>query len=99
MADTRCVPHLESDKDKIQEDIEILDTDISLSSRVQYEYDLFRRIWNLPANRPMRSLVRKYMWPNIREWKRCVLKNPGNQNTLNCYHVALKNALTKLAKA
>lgn len=99
MSATRCVPKLEPIKEKILTDIAMLDTDLDLHERVRYEYDLFRRIWNLPSNREKRSLVRKYMWPNIREWKRCVINKPSNYNTLNGYHVALKNALTKLAKA
>ena len=99
MSATRCVPTLEPIKEKILTDIAMLDTELDLRDRVRYEYDLFRRIWNLPSNRELRPLVRKYMWPNIREWRRCVVNRPGNLTTLNCYHTALKNALTKLAKA
>lgn len=88
------VPTLTQDRQKIDKDIELLSTIMPLKKRVEIEYDLFRRIWWFPSNKPVKTLVRKYLWPNIREWRLCA-KN-GRENPLRGYHIALQNALKRL---
>ena len=96
MAETRRIAHLDYDKDRVLELADLIDRETELLYKVKYEYELFTRIWHLPSNRPLRSLIRKYLWPNIREWRKCAKR--CRKTTIECYDIALKNALKRLSR-
>ncbi len=98
LSTTRRPSYLLATPEEIAEQVKIVDAAVEtgdLKVLVEAEYKLFRMVWKLPVNRQHRKLVRDYMWPNIREWRKVADRmHPEN---IRCLHITLQNAFKRLS--
>ena len=91
---TKRVPFIRATADDIAEQVKSVDNAPDLKTMLDAKYTLFRMIWRLPVNEGMRHLVKTYMWPNIREWKKDA--TPDRPDEMRAYAITLNNCLSKL---